>query len=324
MGIQHTLPEIPFTGTMGILRILRAIPRMEATGIPRILRVTPYMETMGSAATLRATPFTGTMGSALTRPEIQYTAIGRINGMPKVEPLTVGWIVDAPFGDFAFEAPEAKRKDRSPALSGRAVQACPAVNELEKRLFVVKAPFDIKIGVEKDGENYELFYDEQRTRVDPDVISRFITFMPQNLWRSPKRPVFQILLPYVFLCDEKCYLTQFPPFLDECTWPGQMIAGRFEITNWPRILNFAFEFCDLNSCLELRRGQPLCYFMFEGDNPERSVRLVRAKQTEEVRQFRKGIDGMPKFTSNTFSVMDEAARRRPRNLVISIEDGDEV
>jgi hypothetical protein len=279
---------------------------------------------MGSVATLRATPFMGIMVSARTRLEIQYTAIGRIRGMHKAEPLAVGWIVDAPFGDFAFEAPQAKRQDRRPALSGRAVQACPAVNELEKRLFVVKAPFDIKIGVDKHQKNYELFYDEQRTRADPDIVSRFVTFMPQNLWRSPKHPVFQILLPYVFLCDEKCYLTQLPPFLDEYKWPGQMIAGRFEITNWPRILNFAFEFRDLDSCLELRRGQPLCYFMFEGDNPERSVRLVRAKQTEELRHFRKGIDGMPKFTSNTFSVMDEAARRRPKSLVFPIEDSYEA
>lgn len=324
MDIQHTLREILCTGMMGTPRILRATPYTGMMGIPRILREIQFMETMVSAVTLQVTPSMETMDSAPTRPEIQYMEIGRIKGMSKVEPLTVGWIVDAPFGDFAFETPEAKRKDRSPALSGRAVQACPAVNELEKRLFVVKAPFDIKIGVEKDRENYELFYDEKRTRVDPDVVSRFITFMPQNLWRSRKHPVFQILLPYVFLCDEKCYLTQLPPFLDEYTWPGQMIAGRFEITNWPRILNFAFEFSDLNSCLELRRGQPLCYFMFEGDNPDRSVRLVQAKQTEEVRQFRKGIDGMPKYTSNTFSVMDEASRRRPRNLVIESEDRDEV
>jgi hypothetical protein len=244
--------------------------------------------------------------------------------MCKTEPITIGWIVDAPFGDFAFETPEAKRKDRKPALSGRAVQACPAVNELEKRLFVVKVPFDIKMGVDKDGNNYELYYDEQRTRVDPDIVARFVTFMPQNLWRSPEKPVVQLLLPYLFLCDEKCYLNQFPPFLDDYTWPGQMIAGRFEVTNWPRILNFAFEFSDLKNCLELRRGQPLCYFMFEGVNPERPVRLVQAKQTDEVLQFRKGINGMPKFTSNTFAVMKEAARRRPKNLVIEVEESDEI
>jgi hypothetical protein len=238
--------------------------------------------------------------------------------------LVVGWIVDAPFGDFLFEAPAAKRRERSPALSGRSVQACPAVNELEKRLFVVKCPFDLKLGIERKGDSYELFYDEERTRVDPDVVARFVTFMPQKLWRVATKPVVQILLPYIFLCDEKCYLTQLPPFLDEQSrhWPGTMISGRFEITNWPRILNFAFEFSDVAGALELRRGQALCYFSFEGQNPDRAISLVPAKNTEEVRQFRKGIDGMPKFTSNTFSVMEEAARRRPKRLVHPIGKSD--
>lgn len=245
--------------------------------------------------------------------------------MPDLSQMTVGWIVDAPFGDFLFEAPAAKRRDRNPALSGRAVQACPAVNDLEKRLFSVKCPFDIEIGVEKQGDRYELFYDEQRTRIDPDIVARFVTFMPQNLWRSATKPVVQILLPYIFLCDEKCYMTQFPPFLDDNLrhWPGQMISGRFEITNWPRILNFAFEFSDLRSSLTLKKGTPLCYFMFEGENPERKVLLVPAKNTEDVRLFRKGIDGMPKYTSNTFSIMKEASRRRPKRLVKPFGDDNE-
>lgn len=244
--------------------------------------------------------------------------------MTAASSLKVGWIVDAPYGDFLFKAPAPKRTDRTPALSGRAVQACPAVNELEKRLFVVKCPFDIKMGVDKTGDSYELFYDEERTRLDPDVVARFVTFMPQKLWRNSAKPVVQILLPYVFLCDEKCYLVQLPPFLDDHVrkWPGSVISGRFEITNWPRIMNFAFEFSDLSICLELRRGQELCYFMFEGENPDRPVSLVPARNTEEVRQFRKGIDGMPKFTANTFSVMNEAARRRPKRLISPVGEDD--
>jgi len=237
--------------------------------------------------------------------------------MKSTDSLIVGWIVDAPFGDFLFETPHPKRSERSAAISGRAVQACPAVNELEKRLFVVKCPFDIKIGIEKEADDFHLYYDEDKTRLDADILPRFLTFMPQKLWRVKDRPVIQILLPYIFLCDEKCYLSQFPPFLDDHikSWPGNMISGRFEITNWPRILNFAFEFSNIDQELSLKRGQPLCYFTFEGDNPDRNIILVEAKNTDSVQKFRKGIEGMPKFTSNTFSVMNEAAKRRPTKLV---------
>jgi hypothetical protein len=241
------------------------------------------------------------------------------------EPLTVGWIIDSPFGDFIFESPSPVRKERKPALSGRAVQACPAVNELEKRLFLIKCPFDITLGAEKNGETYNLFFDEERTRVDEDIIGRFVTFMPQKLWRDPQKPVLQLLLPYIFLCDEECYLSQFPPFLHRpsTVWPGSMISGRFPITNWPRIMNFAFEFDDLSNVLALRRGQPLCYLFFEGLDPSRVVKLIHAKHSNAVKEFRKGIDGAPKFTSNTFSLMKEAKIRRPRILVEPFEGPDE-
>lgn len=244
--------------------------------------------------------------------------------MPQ-ESIKVGWIVDAPFGDFLFEGPAPLRQERQPALSRRAVQACPAVNDLEKRLFSIKCPFDIAIGVEKKNDKYDLFYDEERTRVDGDLIGRFITFMPQNLWRTPNNPVFQLLLPYIFLCDEDCYLSQLPPFFHRTMslWPGTMVSGRFPITNWPRILNFAFEFDDISRTLVLRRGQPLCYILFEGFDPSRSVKLIHAKNSDAVKEYRKGIDGAPKFTSNTFSIMKEAKMRRPSILVEPFECKDE-
>lgn len=231
--------------------------------------------------------------------------------------MKVGWFVDAPFGDFAFPSPKPIRGRRKPALSARAVQACPAVNELEKRLFVVVCPFDIKLGVEKSGDEFHLYIDEKRTRIDDDILGRFLTFMPQNLWRETEKPVFQLLLPYVFVCDEQCYLTQLPPFLDRnhLDWPGTIISGRFEITNWPRILNFAFEFSDIRREITLRRGEPLCYFFFEGAKPDEPVELIEAENNMTVREFRKGIEGMPKFTSNTFSVMKEAKIRRPSQLL---------
>ncbi len=131
------------------------------------------------------------------------------------------------------------------------------------------------------------------------------------------KPVIQILLPYFFICDEICYLSQISPFLDfkHNSWPGVIIGGRFPITNWPRILNFAFEWVDIRNDLILRRGDPLCYVFFELDNPEKIPKLVQAKITPELREFRKGIQGAPKFVSNTFHLMKEAKNRRPKKLL---------
>ena len=71
---------------------------------------------------------------------------------PTSKPIQIGWVVDAPFGDFAFKAPYTLRKSRESALSSRAVQACPAVNELEKRLFAVDSAFDLYLTIEKKDE----------------------------------------------------------------------------------------------------------------------------------------------------------------------------
>ena len=57
-------------------------------------------------------------------------------------PIDVGWYIEEPAGTFVFPAPEPLFKSRSKALSNRAVQACPAVNELERDYFVLTAPFD--------------------------------------------------------------------------------------------------------------------------------------------------------------------------------------
>jgi len=233
------------------------------------------------------------------------------------EPLKVGWLVDAPFGDFAFPEPTTVFRTRNRARSERAVQACPAVNDLEQRLFEVTAPFSFALSIQRNGDAFDLFVEEDQTRADGDLLGRFLSFMPQNLWRSPDKPVLQLLLPYVFVCDEECYLNQTPPYLDQSMlrWPGLLIAGRFPITNWPRILNWAFEWRDLEAKLYVKRGQPLCYFSFTGTDPSRKVKLVEAHHTDELRQFRKGIEGIPKFTSGTFKLMDEAKNRRPSQLL---------
>jgi len=236
---------------------------------------------------------------------------------------TIGWCVDAPFGDFAFSAPTPVRSMRSAALSERAVQACPAVNEYEKRLYQIPCAFDLNISIERRNGAFDLFVEDRGTRIDRDILQRFLTLMKPDLWRHPDRPVIQILLPYFFISDEVCFMTQLPPFFDyrASKWPGLLISGRFPIQNWPRIMNWAFEWFDTDKPVRLRRGDPLCYMQFETETPDRQVKLVNCVLTDELKAFRKGIEGMPKYVSNTFKIMDEAATRRPKKLIKEIDDG---
>jgi len=232
--------------------------------------------------------------------------------------VQVGWFVDAEFGDFVFPDPIPAKAKRGAPLSGRAVQACPAVNELERRLFEVRCPFHMDLELEQTKSGFDLFVVDKTTRIDTDIAAKFIKLMEPSIWRSKNVPVVQIFSPYIFFSDEEVFLQQLPPFLDQQfqKWPGLLIPGRFQITNWMRPLNWAFEWTDTSTPIRLKQGQPLYYVQFETSRPSQALKLVRAKITDEVKQFRKGASGAPKFVSNTFKLMDTAAKRRPEKLLV--------
>ena len=231
--------------------------------------------------------------------------------------VDVGWYIDEPIGKFVFPAPESLFRERTKPLSNRAVQACPAVNELERDLFVIKNAFDIRLRCTKRDSSYDLHIVQEGTRIDDDLIPRFVFLMAPNFWRSPDKPVIQIKIPYFFISDEPCYMTQTAPHMSATSrgWPGLMISGRFPINVWPRIMNWAFEWHDLSEDLVLRRNEALCYLYFESANLRTKVNLFEVENTPELEEYRKGIAAAPKFVSNTFSLFETALQRRPKQLL---------
>ena len=231
--------------------------------------------------------------------------------------LDVGWFIEEPQGKFVFFEPEPLFKSRKKPLSNRAVQACPAINELERDYFVIKCPFDIQLRCSRRGDEFDLHLVEKGTRVDEDLVARFVFLMAANLWRDKSNPVIQIKVPFFFLSDEPCYMSMIAPYMSRnmATWPGVFIGGRMPIHLWPRILNWAFEWTDLDQDLILKRGQPLCYMYFESKNLRTKPNLFELEYTKELEEFRRGISSTPKFMSNTFSLFETAAKRRPKNLL---------
>lgn len=231
--------------------------------------------------------------------------------------VDIGWFLEEDKGKFVFYEPQPLFKDRSKALSQRAVQACPAINELERDYFVIKNPFDIRLRCSRRGDQYDLHIVEDGTRIDEDLISQYVFLMQPDLWRTRSRPVIQIKVPYFFLCDEPCYMTMIAPFMSPeiVKWPGIMIGGRLPISIWPRILNFAFEWSDLDTDLILRRGHDLCYLYFETANLRTKPNLYELEYTEELKEYRSGLSATPKYMSNTFSLFETAIKRRPKKLM---------
>ncbi len=242
-------------------------------------------------------------------------------GKPKK--VKIGWHIEESQGKFVFFEPHSLFKQRRKPLSNRAVQACPAVNELERDYFVIKNPFDLRLRCSRNENSYDLHVVEEGTRIDDDLIPKFVFLIQPNLWRDKNNPVIQIKVPYFFICDEACYMTMIAPYMsfNSISWPGLMIGGRLPIHIWPRILNFAFEWHDLNTDLILRRGQDLCYLYFETENLRTQVDLVEIQNTPELREYRSGISSTPKYMSNTFSLFETALKRRPKKLIVEKKHG---
>jgi hypothetical protein len=116
----------------------------------------------------------------------------------KSKKVDVGWFIDERHGKFVFFEPTSLFKGRAKPLSNRAVQACPAINELERDYFVIKNPFDIRLRCSKNGDTYDLHVVEDGTRIDDDLISNFVFLMQPDFWRNKSVPVIQIKVPYFF------------------------------------------------------------------------------------------------------------------------------
>ena len=232
----------------------------------------------------------------------------------KPKSVDIGWYIEEAQGKFVFPKPMPLFKSRNSALSNRAVQSCPAVNELERDYIVLKNPFNIRLRCLKRGDSYDLHVVEQGTRIDDDLISHFVFLMEPKIWRNINFPVIQIKIPYFFICDEPCYMTQLAPYMSKnfLKWPGLFIAGRIPINVWPRILNWAFEWTNLDEDLTLKRGDDLCYLYFETENLRTKPNLFEIENTSKLQEYRRGIAATPKFMSNTFSLFETALERRPK------------
>ncbi len=234
------------------------------------------------------------------------------------ERVLVGYVCLAQKSKLAFEKPRLVSRSRSKPISDRAVQACPAVNAFESRLFEILSPFDMGLRCSFSRGTASIHIIPDLTRLDDELLESFIVPMPPRFWRSPNRPVLQISIPHFFVCDEVCYLNQLPPYMSEhyVQFPGLVISGRFPTHIWPRALNLAIEWVDFERDLEIKRGQPLCYLLFETERPNAPIQLVEAKLTDELREYRSEFEDIPKFLSGTFNLIEKLEAKRPPKLLV--------
>ena len=78
---------------------------------------------------------------------------------------------------------------------------------------------------------------------------------------------------------------------------------------------WAFEWHDTSKDLILKRGEPLFYCQFDGFDPSRTVKLVKAEKTSDLLQYMEQISGVVNYMNQTFSLFSELEKVRPLTLL---------
>lgn len=237
-------------------------------------------------------------------------------------PVTVGWCLTEQKGGIIYAPPERVRSVDLNRRHAKSASRCPAVVNLESRHFLVRAPFDIHVGFARDdkGKGFLRNLAGEASTIRGSKLGEKLHLTNEPEWRHPGVPTLQLSLPYIFLADEPVYLSQVAPFMhhNPDPWPGTIFGGRFPIDVWPRPLMWAFEWHEPEKPLRIRRGDPLFYVLFETMPQDRGVAVVEAEVTPDLQGYMDLISGAVNYVSQTFSLFEQAAQRRPARLVTPV------
>lgn len=206
---------------------------------------------------------------------------------------------------FVYESVEAKSIDLLgidpiPALKfydenkESEIRKCPAHIDALKNTYVICSPIDYDVGIHRETN--------QIIVTTPDTL-------PQNMIhgrfnQAVKSPFSLATFSYGAMLfeshKENVWVEQIEPFLEwEKKNPIRVTTGKFNIKRWCRPVDFTFEYKDKIVNLKIKRGDPLFYLRFHGENPADIITLKRIEQThEKLNEWRSNTE-LKKFYQNT-------------------------
>lgn len=233
-------------------------------------------------------------------------------------PIQVGWFLTEEKASILFEPPY-RMRSKFQQKHAKSASRCPAVLQLESRYFVINCPFDFHLRFERDKTGNPTLVNVlgDTSPVRGNKLRELFTLVNENEWRTPNVPIIQLKLPYCFIADEVVYITQLDAFghYRREPLPGTIFGGRFPIHIWPRPLMWAFEWHDTSKDLILKRGEPLFYCQFDGFDPARSIKMVKAEKTPELIQYMEQISGVVNYVNQTFSLLKDLEMLRPKSFL---------
>ena len=172
---------------------------------------------------------------------------------------------------------------------------CPAINSSENRVFYIPsfADLTIKTGLKDNEPYYEYEFDTKQLRATEYLHKTIKELLicdvnEKNVFN------FQILLPYLFVTDDKeLELIVMPPNIE--TKNLKFAVGGFHIYSWIRHINSGWYLIDKKKegVINVKKGEPLVYIIFN-----KSVSLEKTYETIKIKEFAKTHKKIVQYVKN--------------------------
>lgn len=238
--------------------------------------------------------------------------------------MKIGWCSTALEASLCF--PDPKRvlleKDKS-RVGGGGFLSCPSVRHYFSSVFAIESPFSLQLTSKASELGFTIHPVYPFTSLTQARVDEFVKIEPRSTWRSPEVVVLQLPSPYLFFADEPVLICQNPVLLSTpSSFYWRSIPGKFNIYEWQRPLNWAFEWYATKGDFIIKTGEPIYFVSFEAVDGGKigDVRLVKSEFSQELAkrvQQTRGVTSIRRGITPLFE-----AARQSREGVFFLEGAD--
>ena len=217
---------------------------------------------------------------------------------PVENPYEMEWI------DNVYFEPE--RLSKFYEDSNNYFKRCPANAQFLKNFFIIRAPFDLTYKLIREENKYTTNQNMRFNRTF--IVNRMDEFTDKDLVS------LTFSFQYLFVADEPVIMEVYPPFLHGEIKNTRLINGSINIFKWQRPIDFSFEMLNDKETIEIKRGQPMMYVKFIGENLDEDFKLKKIEWTEELMRVSKRTQIL-KWVENLSAKILKKGNNRPKKLV---------
>lgn len=192
--------------------------------------------------------------------------------------------------ELLFSIPE--RIDVEVAKSyGEQLRGCVAIDTFYQDVFCFKAEYDFKITYDKNGT---VIYDRDHSNIEISKLDEVMSNVVTD--HSVDHTIIQIFTNSTFIADKQCTMSVIPPIFHMQKNPDlwnniRMIAGKFNIYDWQRPINLAFEWINTDKILTVKKGTPLFYVYFNSEKLNDKFSIEKVKDRNKYDSLLKRCTG---------------------------------